>query len=54
MGVVLARCSKCERSWRVVVFQAKGKRLRNRVSPCCHTRMKRLFRNFTAERIERP
>lgn len=42
MGVVLARCTRCERAIKVVVFQAPGKRLRNRVSHCCQARMRKL------------
>jgi len=41
MGVVLGRCTKCERVWKIVVFQARGKRLRNRPSPCCAKRMRK-------------
>lgn len=52
MGVVLARCAQCERCWRVVTFQAPGKRLRNRKSPCCQARLRRVFHH--RPEIERP
>lgn len=45
MGVTLARCTRCERMWRVVVYQARGKRLRNQRSRCCGERMKRALRH---------
>jgi len=52
MGVVLARCTKCERTLKVVVFQAAGKRLRNRPSPCCHARMRKA--SYTRPEFSRP
>jgi hypothetical protein len=48
MGVVLARCGKCERLWRAVVYQVPGKRLRNQRSPCCGARSSRVYRNVDA------
>lgn len=44
MGVCLARCQRCERLWRVVVYQAAGKRLRNQRSRCCAAKLKRALR----------
>jgi len=52
MGVVLARCTKCERPLKVVTYQVKGKRLRNRKSPCCGARFVRVFHHRPA--TERP
>lgn len=52
MGVCLARCTRCERLWRAVTYQVKGKRLRNQRSTCCGARLKRVLRNVpkTAQR----
>lgn len=44
MGVVLARCKKCDRSWRVTVYQERGKRLRNQRSVCCAAGFRRQYR----------
>lgn len=41
MGVVLARCTRCDRLLKVVTYQARGRRLRNRRSPCCGARMRK-------------
>jgi hypothetical protein len=43
MGVVMARCARCERLWRVVVYAARGRRLRHQVSRCCGARMRRAW-----------
>jgi len=55
MGIVLARCTRCERLWRAIVYQARGKRLRNLRSSCCGARLRRSLKS--AERragLERP
>lgn len=53
MGVCIARCSKCERPWRVEgLRQERGRRLRDRKSPCCHARLRRATR-FERERTVR-
>lgn len=46
MGVVMARCNRCERLWRVIVYQRKGERLRNQRSRCCGARMSRSYRKL--------
>jgi exosome complex RNA-binding protein Csl4 len=51
MGVVLARCTRCDRLLKVVVYQAKGRRLRNQRSPCCKKRMRR--HTYPREAVER-
>jgi hypothetical protein len=53
MGVCVARCSRCERAYRVEgLRQERGKRLRNRKSPCCGARLKRVTK-FEAPRVVR-
>lgn len=45
MGVVAARCCRCERKVMVVVYQKRGQRLRNQLSRCCAARLKRAWRS---------
>jgi hypothetical protein len=53
MGVCVARCARCQRTWRVEgLRQAPGKRLRHRKSPCCGARMRRVTA-FERERTVR-
>lgn len=51
MGVVLARCTRCDRVLKVVTYQVRGKRLRNRRSPCCGKRMRK--HTYPRETFER-
>jgi len=43
MGVCMARCTRCDRAYRVEgLRQERGARLRSRKSPCCGARMRRV------------
>lgn len=53
MGVVLARCTRCERALKVTVQGKPGHRLRNVPSPCCGKRMRKAT-SWGKPKVDRP